>query len=558
MAIDADILISNAKVLTMDPRNPRAEAVAISEGRIFAVGSNKDLAHFNGRRTVEVDARGRTVLPGFVESHMHIFGGSVSLAALHLGGVKGAAKLKERVDAYSEAKPKLPLIWGIGAGYDVLHKGHFPTRHDLDQICPDRPFGFVIFDGHTAFANTKALELAGLMRGKKLPPGNEIVLDANGNATGELRDYAAYAGLLALNPTAGREKLGLSTGLSPAKTLTETERATDISALKHGLAYCARHGITSLHNMDGNIYQFELMSEIERDGALACRIKIPFHFKNTMSLDMLDMADDMRRRWHSDTITGGFVKVFMDGVIESGTALMLSEYANEPGRLGDPLFSAEQFRDLAIAADKRGLQVAVHAIGDGAVRRTLDGYEAAQKANGRRDSRHRVEHIEAIDPADIPRFHQLGVLASVQPVVAIGTLENPEQPVRARLGENRLATAYAWQTLRDAGAPMSFSSDWPVSPLDPLLGITAAMTHKPLRLDLPRQAQSLMDCLHAFTLGGAYAEHQEQQKGMLKEGYFGDLVVLGGDIEAAAPEEIADLQPVLTICGGRVTYEGAV
>jgi predicted amidohydrolase YtcJ len=196
----------------------------------------------------------------------------------------------------------------------------------------------------------------------------------------------------------------------------------------------------------------------------------------------------------------------------------------------------------------------VHAIGDGAVRRTLDGYEAARKANGRRDSRHRIEHIEVIDPADIPRFKELGVIASMQPVVGLGVPGIPLEPCRERIGR-KLPFAYGWQTLREAGAHMSFSSDWPVSPLDPLLGMQSAMTQVPLEPNCPLQRQGLMETIAAFTSDGAYTEFAEARKGRLKQGLLADVVVLDGDIEATAPAQLSTIKPWVTICDGRITFE---
>jgi len=250
----------------------------------------------------------------------------------------------------------------------------------------------------------------------------------------------------------------------------------------------------------------------------------------------------------------GRVKIFMDGVLESMTALMLDDYPNHPGNRGLPLFTAEQFNEVAARADKHGLQISVHAIGDGAVRRTLDGYEAARKANGRRDSRHRIEHIEVIDPADISRFKELGVTASMQPIVGLGVPGNALEPCRERIGR-KLPFSYGWQTLREAGAHISFSSDWPVSPLNPFLGMQSAMTQVPLAPDCPPQRQGLMDTIAAFTSDGAYTEFAETKKGRLRQGLLADVVVLDSDIEATPAAEISTIKPVVTICDGRITFE---
>ncbi|MGB9143316.1 MAG: amidohydrolase family protein, partial [Aestuariivirga sp.] len=255
-----------------------------------------------------------------------------------------------------------------------------------------------------------------------------------------------------------------------------------------------------------------------------------------------------------DMLHSGRVKIFMDGVLESMTALMLDDYPGFQGERGAPLFTAAQFNEVATRADKHGLQISVHAIGDGGVRRTLDGYEAARKANGPRDSRHRIEHIELIDKADIPRLKQLGVIASLQPVVGLGVPGNPLEPCLTRIGD-KLPQSYAWQTLRESGATIAFSSDWPISPLDPFLGVQSAMTAIPLSPQCQPQAQSLLDALDAFTAAGAYTEFAEGRKGKLLPGLLADVIILDGDIEATPAAQISTLKPVLTICDGRVTFE---
>lgn len=262
----------------------------------------------------------------------------------------------------------------------------------------------------------------------------------------------------------------------------------------------------------------------------------------------------MRAAYRGDMLHCDRVKIFIDGVLETYTALMLDGYPDQPENLGAPLFSAADFNEIVRRADRHGLQVSTHAIGDGGVRRTLDGYEAAARANGRRDSRHRIEHIEMIDPADIPRLKELGVVASLQPIAGVGVPGNPPEPILSRVGR-KLPHAYAWQTLRETGAVIAFSSDWPVAPLSPFLGMQAAMTAIPMCEDCPPQAQSLMDTLHSFTAAGAYMEFMEDRKGTLKEGFLADIAILDSDLEKTPPEDIAEVRARMTICDGRVTFE---
>ena len=550
----ADIIIANAKVLTMDPARPRAEGVAISGNRILRVGSNKDVASLKAKHTRMIDAGMKTVMPGIIEGHVHLFGGAVELGSLMLNNINDFYGVSKSVSQYRKTHPHERVIVATGIAHESFGAGTPITRQLLDRIVNDVPFIAGCFDHHTVWANSRALEAAGIMKGRALPAGNEIVVDGNGLATGELREPAAYMPVLALTATGGREWLGMTTGENPNPPATPEQRATDLAYFKRGIAHAASLGITSMHNMDGNWYQLELLQALLDNGELDARVEIPFHQKNTFELSRLEEAVAMRAQYQGDMLHSGRVKIFIDGVLETMTALMLDDYPGHPGNTGAPLFTAEEFNEVVTRADAHGLQISTHAIGDGAVRRTLDGYEAARKANGARDSRHRIEHIELIDPADIPRLRGLGVIASLQPATAPTVPGNLQEPILSRVGD-KLPYAYAWQLLRDAGAAIAFSSDWPIAPLDPFPGMQAAMTARPLRQDCTPQAQSLMDTLHSFTTAGAYMEFMEDRKGMLKEGFLADVAVLDADMETTPPERIAAIRPRVTICGGRVTFE---
>ncbi len=408
MSTQADIIIRNGKVLTMDDANPRAEALAIAGNKIVAVGSEADVAALSGPATRVIDAGGGTVLPGFNEAHLHIFGGSVELSELSLFRVKGFDALKQKVLEYAAANPDLALIIGQSADYTIISDEERVTRHHLDAILPDRPLLIFAPDHHTAWANTIALTKAGILEGRDVGIGNEIVMAEDGLASGELRESNAIRPVSALGKTGGREMLGVGTGGEP-ENITAADRAADKEVLKQGMAYCASLGLTSIQNMDGNLYQLELMDEIEKEDGLPVRVRIPFHMKNFMPLsDLETKAAAWRARFQTDRLKCDFVKMFMDGVTEGETAVFVDDYSHKPGWKGEPLFSQAHFNEIATAADKLGLQIAVHAIGDGAVRMVLNGYEAASKANGKRDSRNRVEHVEVIHPDDIPRFAELG------------------------------------------------------------------------------------------------------------------------------------------------------
>jgi len=550
------ILITNARILTMDPANPHAEAILLKDGRIAATGSRAEVEALKTSDTRIIDAGGNTVLPGLSENHLHLFSGSAELDHLHLSGIQGFEALKQAAQAYATRMPDEIVLFGQGADYTILGEGERVTRHHLDRIIPDRPFTIFAHDHHTAWANTKALELAGLLRGKELGPGNEVVMGEDGLANGELREMEAF-GPIQFAAGFDRYRLGLATGGEPDPYPTGAEFEKDIAVMRRGLEYCARHGFTSLQCMDGNLYQLELLAEIEkRDGFLPLRVRIPFHLKNFMPLSMLEKASRMAEKYNSDFLSSGTVKMFYDGVLDSWTAIMVEPYANKPDSTGgDSLFTPDEMKAAAVEIDRRGLQVAVHAIGDGAVRAVLDSYEAAQKANGPRDSRHRVEHIEVVHPTDIHRFKALGVVASMQPPHPPGAMGLPLEPTVSMIGRDRWPYAYAWRTLKDAGAHIPFASDWPVSPIDPMHGIQAAVTRQKWAETDPDQRFTLMEAIAAYTVEGAYAEFAEDRKGMLKPGYFADVTVLNSDIEATALDEIHRIKPATVMCGGRITYE---
>ncbi len=552
--ISADLIITNARVLTIDANRPRADAVAIAGNRIIKVGTRGDMAVLHGHHTRIIDAEMKTVMPGIIEGHVHLFGGAVELGTLNLNGINGFDAILESVSQYRKRHRVESVVVANGITHTAFGDGVPITRQLLDRIVPGVPLIMGCFDHHTMWANTKALEMAGIMRGAKLPIGNEIVLDAQGLATGELREPAAYMLVQALTPTAGREWLGMTAGENPVPPATPAQRAADREFMKAGIAHANALGITSMHNMDGNWYQLEVLKSLLDNGEMNARVEMPFHQKNTFDIGRIDEAVAMRHNYQGAMLHSGRVKIFIDGVLETLTALMIDDYPGHPGNKGAPLFSPEAFNALATRIDAQGLQISVHAIGDGGVRRTLDGYEAARKANGPRDSRHRIEHIELIDPADIPRLKELGLVASLQPIAGVGVPGNPHEPILSRVGA-KLPFAYPWQMIRNTGAMVAFSSDWPIAPLNPFLGIQAAMTAKPLRRDCTSQAQSLADSLHAFTLAGAHMEFMEDRKGMLKEGYLADVIVLDSDLERTPAAAMGAVKVNATICDGRVVFE---
>jgi len=533
-----ETIITNAKVLTMDEGRPRAEAVAFAGTRILAVGSRAEVEALAGQGTRVVDAGGRTLLPGFVESHLHLVLGGNELSQLQLGGVSGFEELAQLFRTYAAKNPGLPLLMAQGAAYEILD--HPVTRHDLDKVIADRPIAMMAPDHHTVWANTAALQAAGILHGAEMPPGHVVVMAPDGTATGELLEFEAFSPVLAL--TGGLHlQLGIATGGEPEPWPNAEQRAKDKEKVAAGLQHCAMHGITSMVNMDGNRYTCVLLKEMEAEGRLTARVKVPFHFKPHMDLSDLDRASAMAAEFTGDWVTSGFVKMFMDGVVDSRTAYMLHPY---PGttETGAPLFEAERFKDVCREISRRDLQIAVHAIGDGAVRQTIDGYEAA----GRPDLRHRIEHIELIDRADVPRLGALGITASLQPPHPPGAMDFPLMPTLDRIGRGRWGDAYLTKTLADHGAPLAFASDWPITDVSVMRGIQAALTRVPYE-GCQDERVGLMETLRAYTAGGAWAAHMEGLTGTLRAGMAADLVLIDGDIEAIPVERLGKTGIALTM-----------
>jgi hypothetical protein len=544
------MIITNAKVLTMDEARPRAEAVAFAAGRLLAVGGRVEVEALAGPATRIVDAGGRTLLPGFVESHLHLVLGGNELSQLQLGGVAGFEALAQAFRAYAARNPGLPLLMAQGAAYDIL--GRPVTRADLDRVIPDRPIAMMSPDHHTVWANTAALRAAGLLHGAAMPAGHVVVMGADGTATGELLEFEAFSPVLALTGDLHLQ-LGIATGGEPDPWPDAAQRAKDKAKVVAGLQHCAAHGITSMVNMDGNRYTCVLLAELEAEGRLTARVKVPFHFKPHMTLSELDRASAMAAEFTGDWVTSGFVKMFQDGVVDSRTAFMLQDYPGTAER-GLPLFDPARFDAICTEIDRRGLQIAVHAIGDGAVRQTIDGYEAARKANGARDSRHRIEHIELIDRADVPRLGALGITASVQPPHPPGAMDFPMGTMEQVFHRDRWRDAYLWKTLADHGAPLAFASDWPVTDVSVMRGIQAALTRVPYD-GAKDERVGLMQVLHAYTAGGAWAAHMEGLTGSLRAGLAADLVLIDGDIEAIPAADLGRTGIALTIAGGRATHD---
>ncbi|GAA6159913.1 amidohydrolase [Ruegeria sp. HU-ET01832] len=546
----SSLAIVNADLRTMEPGGPRQQAIFVSGDRVAAVGSTEEIKALCTVETRVLDAEGATVLPGFIKSHMHLFFGAYSLKVLRLEAITGTAALTRAIREFAAQNPDDSLLVAQGLAYASFDGGQNPDRHILDAIYPDRPLLLQSADFHNGWVNTAALQAADVLRGRDLGPGSHIELDADGIATGTLIEPPAVATIQALGRHGGREVLGLE-GVEPAQEVTQAQREADKALMREGLQHCAQHGITTIINMDGNLYQASLLQEIEAEGDLCCRLELPYHFTPGEPVENIEIAEQMWRKLDSPMLWCNRVKFFMDGTLDAHTGYRVRDYPDTPGHKSAPLHDPARFSDLAVELDKRGFQIAVHAIGDGAVRVVLDGYEAARSANGPQGNRHRIEHIELLDPADRPRFAALDVVASFMPPHPPGCGDFPLEPLASIIGWDQWPDAYVWRTLKEAGARVCFSSDWPIAALPPLTGIDIALTRQVWDADQKDERLSFEDTLAAYTSEGAYACRRDDQFGRLAPGMLADIVVLD---RVLTDRNAGDTAVEATICNGVVTY----
>jgi len=555
MTAAASIVLRNARLYTQVRHDPWAEALAIYEDRIVWVGRDADAHQWIGPRTEVIDAGRRLALPGIVDSHFHLLRGARALYDLQLGDARSIEDVQARLRAFAEAHPDREWLVGQGWQYSLFAPGSAPSRALLDAVVPDRPVILIAFDLHTAWANTAALERAGILRGAPAPLAfGAVVMGEDGLATGELREPPAMDLVRQLIPPLTRDQ--------------------ELDLLRQALRLCAGFGITSVHNMDGDAYSLSLYRELEARGEMTVRIYVPLLVEpGTHPEAIEDWAHETREIWFKPEkdkflpipapfVRTGCVKFFADGVIETKTAWMLEPYADGSGERGTPNFDPHELETLIVAADGLGLQCFVHTIGDAAVRATLDAYQRARKLNGARDARHRLEHIEVIDPVDLTRMKRLRVLASMQPLHAdFGA--DVKNPWRALVGPARWAWGFAWRTIMNAGVPLAFGSDWPVVTMNPFEGMRAGLTRQKFDLSdahspFPDHRLTLSELIAGYTMDGAFFEFQEREKGRLRPGMLADVVVLDTDLfalpEAELAQHIAETRSVLTIVNGRVVH----
>ncbi|HEY5838148.1 MAG TPA: amidohydrolase [Pyrinomonadaceae bacterium] len=533
-ALVADIIIVNAQIQTMDRNQPTAEAVAIHSNRIVAVGSTTDIKKLAGSTTKVIDAKTRMVLPGFNDAHVHFLSGGFQLASVDLRDANTPQEFADRIRDFAAKLPEGRWITGGDWDHERWPDANLPTKELIDRYTPNTPVFVNRLDGHMSLANSVALKLAGVTSATKDPDGGVIVRDPKtGEPTGVLKDAAQSFVWKVIPPSTFEEKL---------------------VAARAATNHAASLGVTSVQDMSAGVDVGVYQTLLDR-GELKTRIYAVWPLP---SWDRLARTG-IRAHFGSPMLRTGGLKGFSDGSLGSTTALFYEPYRDEPNTSGIP--SDEMFPESAMlervrGADKAGLHVMIHAIGDRANDMILSIFEQVGKENGARDRRFRIEHAQHLRPQDIPRFARDKVIASMQPYHAIDDGRWAEK----RIGKERAKTTYAFRSLLDAGATLAFGTDWTVAPLDPMLTIYAAVTRRTLDGKnpngwVPEQKISVQETVRAYTFGSAYAEAQENEKGTITPGKLADLVILSRDIFKIDPKEIQNVKVVMTIMDGRIVYE---
>jgi predicted amidohydrolase YtcJ len=530
----ADLIISNAKIWTVDKSMPSAQAVAVLGARIVAVGSIADIDAWRGPHTKSIDAAGKLLVPGFNDAHVHFVSGGMQLTNVQLKDVSTPQEFARRIGERAKLTPKRE--WILGGNWDETkwNPPNVPAKELIDRLTPDTPVFVTRYDGHMGVANSLALRLAGITAKTPDPPGGTIVRDAQGNPTGALKDAAMDYLDKAIPPLAHDQR---------------------VKIVQKALAYAASLGVTSVQHMDPDYEDIAVYAELLERGELTARI---------YAAPLITLVDDQAKLGIGHAFGGpylrmGAVKAFADGSLGSGTAYFYEPFlnrGNDRGLLSDEMHPISLMRDRMMRADAAGLQICTHAIGDAGISTILDLYAEVVRAHGEADRRLRIEHAQHMAAKDFDRFAQLHVIASVQPYHAIDDGRFAE----SYIGHDRSSRTYAFRTFLDHGVRLALGTDWEVAPLDPLLTVYAAVTRATLEGKnpngwFPEQKLSVAETIEAYTMGSAYAEFQEYEKGSITPGKLADMVLLSQDIFSVPPEKIREVHVLKTVVGGRLVFD---
>ncbi|MGG2091813.1 amidohydrolase family protein [Bacillus sp. S13(2024)] len=534
----ADIVISSNAVFTGLTDKPIPAYIAIVNNKIVAIGSEIEINPFIGPNTKVHHYSDQLIMAGFHDFHLHMLFGSLAEDSVFLADARSEEEAIKMVTDFADSRPE--DSWIIGFCWDSNNwdnKG-LPNRAALDRVLPDRPVILFHMEGHYVWVNSKALEIAGINRNTDNPPYGIIAKDENGEPTGILYETAiALVSNHAFN----------------------FSRERRMRMMKRFLGQAAALGVTSVNDLYGSpamekLQDYELFSDLDKNGELTVRI----HLSPPLNGD-IERAKQLRDTYASDKLRVSGLKQFVDGVLTGYTAYLVEPYSDKPETCGETAVSPDTMKKWIVEADQEGFQIRIHAIGDGGIRLTLDGFEEARKKNGKRDARHCVEHVEVIHPDEITRFQKLGVIASMQPE-HLGLSKEQRITYVSRIGKEREPLVFAMKTLKDSGAMLAFGTDYPIVQLNPMLGIYRALTRigydgSPAEGWNPQERLSLSEVLRNYTLSPAYGSFREKELGTLEVGKLADIVVLDKNLFEIPVEEIQDVRVVLTMVDGAIAFQ---
>jgi len=517
---ETKLVILNANLVTLNQKQPKAEAIAIQNGRIIAVGSNKEVRKYIAKETRVIDAKNKTIVPGFVDCHVHMTGFGQFLQTLDLRNVQSVKEMQQKLREYTQKNSEKGWILGGRWDQEKFAEKRYPTRLDLDAAVADKPVFLIRVCGHLGVANSKALQLAGISKETTIESGKIDLDEASGEPNGILRENA----------------LELVWKAIPKPSPKQLEEAC-ISACKKAV----KAGLTCIHWIIGSAQEIRIIQNLFLNGKLPLRVYLG------ISADLLDQLVDLGllTGFGNDMVKIGFVKVFADGSLGARTAALKEPYSDKPETRGIILYTQRKLNRLVSKAHRAGLQLAVHAIGDRAIEAVLKAFENALKKHPRKNHRHRIEHCSVLNPRLIERMKRLGLIASVQPHFVVSDFW-----VVDRVGKDRARWVYPFQTLMKEGLVVTSGSDCPVEPIDPLLGVWAAVTRK----SFAEENLTVEEALKTYTLNAAYASFDENNKGTIEVGKFADVTVLSDDLLNIPAEEIKSVKVEMTIVDGKIVY----
>lgn len=537
----ADTVFRNGRVYTVDAGRTWAEAVAVKGDRIVYVGSNEDVAAQIGSNTAVVDLHGRMMMPGIQDSHVHPIGAGVEASACDLNGLAGVAEYRSAIVNYANANPDVAWITGGGWSMAEFGPGGSPNRSIIDELVPDRPVFLSSQDGHTGWANSAALKIAGITRDTPDPVDGRIDRDPQtGEPIGSLQE--------------GAQKL-------VNKHIPPTSLQELVTGLRYSVKLLNSYGITSIQDASVRADSLAAYKALEDSGGLSLRVVGSLWWDRERDMGQIPELIALREKYTAGLIDATTVKIMQDGVMENYTAAMLEPYLIPSGSRGIPMVEPEKLKQVVARLDKEGFQVHFHAIGDAAIRQSLDAVEEALIENGRLHHRHHIAHIQQFNPADIPRFKELEVVANFQPLWAYADAYVTELTIPF-IGEERARWMYPIKSVLDSGATIAFGSDWSVSTANPFPQIETALTRKDADIDqhdemesfIPEERIDLPSALAAFTINAAFVNKHEADTGSIEVGKYADLIVLDQNLFEVEPWDISKTKSLLTMFGGRVVF----